>query len=470
MAKKSLRPNPEAPLLCAFVRAHGVRRHDVTLVEAFLRAPNAIQNTLTWLISTPLRVEKARGRPVHYLSPPNWSLTSRLEVGDRVPQGASRLGFCFKAYRAWQSGQIGDRSRQVAVPAELVRQAGTHSTIVMLQYHQMLSVYSFRIAEASPMTIGMYQIDGNKVKKLLPGSFKKERDVQRLLEDNLQVLFGIRFLATEFSTGDRHGGRMDTLGIDDTNAPVIIEYKLSENSNVINQALFYLDWLMDHKGDFELLVIKTLGVGIKVDWSSPRVLCVAESFNKYDRYAVAQMGRPIELIQYRLFENGILMLDVVGSGEPKPATKTAKLPVAAKAAEVSDALKKPEGDKTEPDDVPTYELDHHLKNGSDKVLKLFGELQEHLLGLGEDVVESPRKMYIGYRSIKNFACVEVRKNHLLCYVSVDPTAPEFQKAPFRDVREIGHWGTGDLEVRIESTEDLELAKQVTGHAYKLNAG
>jgi RecB family endonuclease NucS len=54
-------------------------------------------------------------------------------------------------------------------------------------------------------------------------------------------------------------GPVDTLGIDDDDSPVIIEYKRATNENVINQGLYYLDWLMDHKGEFRLLVQKRLG-------------------------------------------------------------------------------------------------------------------------------------------------------------------------------------------------------------------
>ncbi|WP_373181245.1 hypothetical protein [Clostridium butyricum] len=62
---------------------------------------------------------------------------------------------------------------------------------------------------------------------------------------------------------------MDSLGIDENNCPVIFEYKRASNENVINYGLFYLDWLLDHKADFELLVMKTLGkeYSDKLDWS-----------------------------------------------------------------------------------------------------------------------------------------------------------------------------------------------------------
>jgi RecB family endonuclease NucS len=79
------------------------------------------------------------------------------------------------------------------------------------------------------------------------------------MESNLDALLGVRFLASEYRTGKTHGGRIDTLGIDENGSPVIIEYKRAMNENVINQGLYYLDWLLGHRGEFELIVLKTLG-------------------------------------------------------------------------------------------------------------------------------------------------------------------------------------------------------------------
>lgn len=103
------------------------------------------------------------------------------------------------------------------------------------------------------------------------------------MEANLQTLLGIRFLASEFSTGRVHGGRIDPLGLDENNSPVIIEYKRSVDENAINQGLYYLDWLMDHQADFKWLVMEKLGadVAAAIDWSTPRLLCVAADFTKF---------------------------------------------------------------------------------------------------------------------------------------------------------------------------------------------
>ncbi len=129
------------------------------------------------------------------------------------------------------------------------------------------------------------------VKELKGTSVAMEKSLQELIENNMEDFFGITFLASEYSTGENHGGRIDSLGIDENFCPVILEYKRVLNENVINQGLFYLDWLMDHKAEFELLVMKKTGEDIadKIEWSMPRLLCIAGDFTKYDEHAVKQI-------------------------------------------------------------------------------------------------------------------------------------------------------------------------------------
>ena len=96
---------------------------------------------------------------------------------------------------------------------------------------------------------------------------QKSKELQFLIESNLEEVFNCRFVATEFSTGAQHAGRIDSLALSEEDNPVIIEYKKVESSELINQSLFYLHWIQDHKGDFEIAVQKTLGNGVKVDWT-----------------------------------------------------------------------------------------------------------------------------------------------------------------------------------------------------------
>src|SRR3954466_16125789 len=149
----------------------------------------------------------------------------------------------------------------------------------------------------------LFTINANVLTPIEITNFDTEKKLQSLVEKNLKSLFNCRFVATEFPTGAQHAGRIDTLALSEDNNPVIIEYKKTESSDLINQSLFYLAWLHDHKGDFEIAAQKALGAKTEVDWSDIRVICIAPNYKKYDLHAVQMMGANIELWTYRVFKN-----------------------------------------------------------------------------------------------------------------------------------------------------------------------
>ena len=102
---------------------------------------------------------------------------------------------------------------------------------------------------------------GTVVKERTSSTVVLEKQLQTTIEQNMETFFGVRFLKSEYMITS---GRMDSIGIDENNSPVIFEYKRSTSENVINQGLFYLDWLLDHKADFKLLVIEKI-----LEWKSP---------------------------------------------------------------------------------------------------------------------------------------------------------------------------------------------------------
>lgn len=126
----------------------------------------------------------------------------------------------------------------------------------------------------------------NSVAAIEQTNFDAERDLQRLVEANLEPIFHCRFVASEFPTGIQHGGRIDTLALSEDNNPVIIEYKKVASSELVTQSLYYLAWIHDHKGDFEVTARKTLGPKVTVDWDEVRVICLAPSYKKFDIHAV----------------------------------------------------------------------------------------------------------------------------------------------------------------------------------------
>lgn len=279
-----------------------------------------------------------------------------------------------------------------------------------------------------------------------------EKPLQALIERNMEVLFGVRFVASEYSTGKKHGGRIDSLGIDENGSPVIFEYKRSINENVINQGLFYLDWLLDHRAEFELLVMKTLDAQTagQIDWSGPRLICVASDFTRYDEHAIAQINRSIELVRYRDYDGAFLTLDLVASTS---ATATA--------AGADDQPKPPRRSSEKTVTQLHEQAPEDLRN-------LYGTLEDYLLSLGDDVTKTTRQLYYAFRRIKNFACVEIhpQSRKLLVYLKVDPDSITLEAGFTRDVTKIGHFGTGNLEVVMGSRADFERAQPLILASYQ----
>lgn len=296
--------------------------------------------------------------------------------------------------------------------------------------------------------IKLFRIDDGSVVQLTGTSVAVEKSLQLLIEKHLEEFLGVTFLASEYSTGKTHSGRIDTLGIDENGYPVIIEYKRALNENVITQGLYYLDWLMDYRAGFELLVLKTLGkeAAEGIEWSKPRLLCIAGDFNRYDEYAVQQINRNIELIRYRRYGSEFLLFELVNA----PPSQGVEPP-------------KPPGGSYKT-------VTEYLAQAKPELRDRYEALKAFLMALGDDVQVNTLKYYFAFKRIKNFACVEIRTGaeNLLVYVKVDPDSVTLEPGFTRDVRKIGHFGTGDLEITIRKDEDLERAKGLLVKSYELN--
>lgn len=269
-----------------------------------------------------------------------------------------------------------------------------------------------------------------------------EAEVQGLVEANMQELLGVRFLASEYSTGPVHGGRIDSLGLDENGAPTVVEFKRGTDPGVIHQGLFYLAWLMDHRAEFESLVRDRLGATAahQVLWSAPRLICVAGGYTRYDVHAVREHQRSIDLVRYRFFGKDLLGLETVASvaGGTPAARRTRRHTDRRSAA-----------------------------RGQAGALDALAEaVDEVLMGLGEGVSRVQRKQYRAYQRLRNFACVcPPQKTKLLVYLKADPKDVDLVPGFTRDVTGLGHHGTGDLEVRLRTERDVERATDLFRASY-----
>lgn len=295
----------------------------------------------------------------------------------------------------------------------------------------------------------LFHLDNQKLIIVKQKKFLKEKDLQHLIENNLETIFNCKFVASEFFTGQVHSGRIDTLALSEDSNPVIIEYKVVESSDLINQSLYYLSWIKDHKGDFKVQCSKTLG-DVEVDWSDIRVICIAPGYKKYDLHAVQVMGANIELWEYRIYEDGSFVLEeVLKRSDVKISVEEFADSNIKSVKEKSLVIKK----------TQIYNIEQHFKKTNSKMQELLKSLQEYILDIDEAVEEVPKKLYIAYKFTQNFVCIEAKKDKLLLFLKINPDEilPLPKKA--RDVRNIGHFGTGDFEYTLSSNDQLEEAKQ-----------
>ena len=295
----------------------------------------------------------------------------------------------------------------------------------------------------------IFKIHAGKLKKLHTVPLDKEKSLQALLEANLQEVLELRFLATEYTT--TFGGRIDTLAVDSGGAPVIIEYKRNKNDNVINQSLSYLKWLKTQKpGFFEKLMIDKLGQQaanhIKLDWGNPRVICIAESYSKFDIDTAEVVPLRIELMRYRYYEDGVFALEPINlPEEPSIASLPVKSPT--EKAEISE----------------TASAAGLLSKTTAATRELFEQLREKVRAMDDAIVEKPTALYVAFRVSNNFAEVYVGKNQLKIHLR--PIDYEDPKGLVDKIPEGYNW-TMDRRIYLKGPEDLDYVVGIIEQSYK----
>jgi predicted transport protein len=300
--------------------------------------------------------------------------------------------------------------------------------------------------------MALFKIKEEKVNKLNIIEINKEKDIQKLFEQNLNTILNIDFLATEFTTS--FGGRIDTLGIDKNGCPVIIEYKKTQNESVINQGLSYLKWLIDHKAEFQNLC-KNKNINFDIDWNSPRVICVAKSYNKFDLDTVDMLHIKIELLKYDLYEEDILILQSE-SQQQIVKINTSKI--------FEQTRKQKNSEKIQKD----YSVEDHLKNASKEIKELYYNLKEKIIEIDTNIFEEPKAKYIAFKLTTNITDVVLQKNNIKIFINL-PSGE--LKDPYNIARDlnkpqkIGHWGNGDYEVLIKNEKELNQVLELIKQAY-----
>jgi len=286
----------------------------------------------------------------------------------------------------------------------------------------------------------LFRLENGKASIIDVLTLPSEAALQKLIDDNLETITGVRILESQYPIPN---GRIDTLGIDERNVPVVIEYKWGQDPGAIIQALFYLDWLRNNRRTFEMLTREKLGSKVAVNWNAPpRVIVIAKDFDLKELSAVNQMNPVVELKKYSYYGGLLTVDDTTPVRLPRQAT--------AKEAKAEDA---------EPA-LPT--LESVLKPALPEVKETFWKLRDRILSLGDDVREIPGKWWVDYRKSSTFTSPNIQKKKLVIYIKMGDHPIDDPKGITSRVTWYGRLNT---RFNLSSSDDLDYAMDLIKQAY-----
>lgn len=282
-----------------------------------------------------------------------------------------------------------------------------------------------------------------------------EKSIQKLTEENLQIVFCLDFVKSEFIIGEF---RLDTVAFDkESSSFVVIEYKRDKSLSIIDQGYTYLSLMLNNKADFVLLYNQQKKQNLNkedIEWSQSRVMFLAGSFTSYQKNAVNFRDLPMELWEVKLFDNSTILYNQLVATSSKESIKT---------------ITKNSTAESVTREVKVYTTDDHVSKASDDIKNLFENIQEKILNLGPEVKEFPKKQYIAYKTSRgNFADVIIYQKEIR-------TTLNLKSGELDDPRNIttnftkpmkGHWGNGDYEVAFKTYEEIPYVMELIEQAYR----
>lgn len=242
--------------------------------------------------------------------------------------------------------------------------------------------------------MAIFKNNNNKLTYIKEQRLALERDIQKLTEENLDVIFGLKYISgslnREFSVRvNEQDFYLDTLAFDESKKSfVIIEYKKEKSFSVIDQGFAYLAAMLNNQAEFILEANEKLGKTFSkkdINWEESRVIFISNEFTNYQRNAINFKDLPIYLYEARIYENGLVEYDPI------------------KPYRTSESIKKISKDKTIQSvtkQVKVYSLDDLFNQSWANSKELFDQLREKIVKLGPGISENIVKYYIAYKVLR----------------------------------------------------------------------
>lgn len=291
----------------------------------------------------------------------------------------------------------------------------------------------------------IYKNNNWKLNQFKENWFGLEKQMQTLTENNLENIFWLEFIKTEFQLNNL---RIDSLAFDNENSSfVIIEYKRWSSYSVIDQWMSYLALMLNNKADFtqELSRKRNKFIDIKeIDWSQSKIIIIADSFNRYQKESINFKDLAIELWELKNFQDWIIVFNPIKATNNTESIKTIKK------LEIKE-LK----------EIKTYDEHYHIKWKNEKIKEFYEDIKDFILSLNDNIEISYKKLYIAFKlNKKNLIDISLWKWFLKIWINAKKWEIKDLYWITNDVSNKWHHWNWDYEIKITDNKKIAEIKDL----------
>jgi len=302
----------------------------------------------------------------------------------------------------------------------------------------------------------MFKKQNSKLLQIKEITFRRESELQTLTEENINIIFGLQFVATEYKIQNLF---IDTLAFDPENKTfVIVEYKRNQSFSVVDQGFSYLALMLNNKAEFVLAYNEKLKKSMRreeVDWSQARVIFIARSFTAHQQNAVNFKNMPFELWEVVQFENNLVQYRRIETSRSTESLQQIK--------NITDDTQKVAKE------VKTYS-EEDLVGETGESYDLYISLKEQILQTYPDLVVNPKKFYIGYQITDNWRNIfninKIRSGLLLHFTRSKPKNFDDPRKKLKRMEKARkYYGQDITMLEIKNASDIRYAIFIIEQAY-----
>jgi predicted transport protein len=302
----------------------------------------------------------------------------------------------------------------------------------------------------------LFDIAKQNIVEITEVTFDLEKEIQRLVENNMKTIFNLDFITSEF---ELNGFRIDSLGFDEESKSfTIIEYKKDRNFSVIDQGFAYLSLLVNNKAEYILKFNENKKEGLlkkeHVDWTQSRVIFISSVFTAFQRKAIEFKDLPIELWEVKKYSNQTILFNQIQT----PTQSESILTITQKSDIIQNVTK----------EIKVYTEESHLQSVDPNIKELYILLKEAIMNFDPKIKIIPRKKYVGFIKTQKFLNIHIKRKFLKLTIFTDNKGLNDPKKTSNEITKYSSLNRKFYRIILKTNSDIGYVLTLIRQAYDVN--